>query len=157
MAGSPVIVRGWDRAGLVVSAACAVHCAVLPALLAAVSVVGLGQLLDDRVEWSFIVVSAVIGSTAHLRAYRQNHRHAMPGLIFVAGFLIVLGSRLLLESHPLTPWAAVIGGALAAASHYANLKLCRCCDTHAIDASGRLHRPDHSPRRTCVGSTRDAR
>jgi hypothetical protein len=58
----------WDRAGLLVSGACAVHCSLLPLFIAAVPVLGLGRLLDERVEWAFIVMTALVGATAHLRA-----------------------------------------------------------------------------------------
>ena len=118
----------WDRAGILVSVACAVHCAILPLLLAAMPIVGLSRLLDDRVEWAFVISTAVIGGAAHVRAYRRDHRHAAPGVIFVAGFSLVLGARLiLLEEDWLGPAAVALGGLLAAASHYANLRLCRCC------------------------------
>jgi hypothetical protein len=112
---------------MLVSGACAVHCTVLPLLIAAVPVLGVGRFLDERVEWLFLVSTGLIGVTAHLRAYRHDHRHVAPGLIFAAGFSFVLGARLFLESHRLGPYAVGFGGALAAASHWANLRLCGCC------------------------------
>jgi hypothetical protein len=117
----------WDRAGMLVSAACAIHCTLLPLLLAAVPVFGLGRPLDDRLEWGFVVLTAVVGTTAHLRAYRADHRHVAPGLVFAAGLSLVSCARLILEEHRLGPYAVGLGGLLAATSHYANLRLCRCC------------------------------
>lgn len=117
----------WDRAGMLVSGACAVHCTLLPLLMAAVPVLGLGRLLDERVEWFFIITTGLIGVTAHLRAYRRDHRHVAPALVFAAGFSLVLGARLFLESHWLGPFAVGIGGCFAATSHWANIRLCRCC------------------------------
>jgi hypothetical protein len=117
----------WDRAGMLVAAACAIHCALLPLLLAAVPVLGLGRLLDDRLEWGFVIVTALVGATAHLRAYMADHRHVAPGLVFAAGFSLVLCARLVLEEHRLGPYAVGLGALLAATSHYANLRLCRCC------------------------------
>ena|SRR5258708_28245632 len=122
-----VALNRWDRAGVLVSGACAVHCTLLPLLMAMVPVLGLGRLLDERVEWFFIVSTGLVGVTAHLRAYWRDHRHIAPGLIFVAGFSFVLGERLFLESSRLGPFAVGLGGVLAAASHWANLRLCRCC------------------------------
>jgi hypothetical protein len=122
-----VALNRWDRAGILVSGACAVHCALLPLLIAAVPVLGLGRLLDERVEWFFIITTGAVGVTAHLRAYWRDHRHVMPGLIFAAGFSSVLGARLFLESHRLGPYAVCTGGLLAAVSHWANQRLCRCC------------------------------
>jgi MerC mercury resistance protein len=87
----------WDRAGILVSSACAIHCALLPVLLGAVPALGLSHLLDERVEWLFIVTTGLIGGMTHLRAYRHNHRHVAPGAIFAGGFLLVLGTRFLLR------------------------------------------------------------
>jgi hypothetical protein len=117
----------WDRAGMLVSGACALHCTLLPLLLAAVPVIGLGRLFDDRLEWGFVIMTALVGATAHLRAYTNDHRHVAPGLVFAAGFSLVLCARLVLEEHRLGPYAVGLGGLLAATSHYANLRLCRCC------------------------------
>jgi hypothetical protein len=119
--------NSWDRAGMLVSGACAIHCTLLPLLLAAVPVLGLGRLPDDRLEWGFVAMSAVVGTTAHFRAYLANHRHVAPGLVFAAGFSLVLCARLVLEDHRLGSYAVGLGGLLAAASHYTNLRLCRCC------------------------------
>ena len=117
----------WDRAGILVSGACAIHCTLLPLLIAAAPVLGLGRLLDDRVEWGFIALTAVVGSAAHLRAYVADRRHVAPGLIFAAGFALVLCARLFVEDRRLTPYTVGLGGILAAVSHYANLRMCRCC------------------------------
>jgi MerC mercury resistance protein len=117
----------WDRAGILVSGACAIHCTLLPLLLAAVPVLGLGRLLDDRIEWGFVIMTAVIGTMAHLRAYLADHRHVAPGLVFAAGFSLVLCARLFLEDRRLGPYTVGLGGILAAVSHYANLRLCQCC------------------------------
>lgn len=128
MANETVALNRWDRAGILVCSACAVHCTVLPLLVAVVPVLGLGHLFDEPVEWMFIVATAAVGVTAHLRAYWRDHRHVAPGLIFAAGFSFVLVARLFFESHRLGSYAVGLGGALAAASHWANLRLCRCCD-----------------------------
>jgi hypothetical protein len=127
VANDAVALSRWDRAGMLVSGACAVHCTLLPLLIAAVPVLGLGRLLDERVEWALIVTTAVVGTTAHVRAYWRNHRHAGPGLIFVAGFAFVLCARIVFESHRLGPVVVALGGLLAAASHWANVRMCRCC------------------------------
>jgi hypothetical protein len=129
----------WDRAGILVSGACAVHCAVLPLLIAATPVLGLARLLDERVEWAFVIATALVGVTAHLRAYWRDHRHVAPGVIFAAGFSVVQYARFFLESHPLGPFAVGFGGLLGAASHWANLHLCRCC-SHSVPSRG-----DHLP------------
>jgi hypothetical protein len=129
-----VALRRWDRAGIFVSGACAVHCTLLPLLIAALPVLGIGRLLDERVEWGFIAATALVGATAHVRAYWCDHRHVAPGFIFATGFSFVLSARLFLESHQLGSYAVGLGGCLAAASHWANLRMCRCCADCTPDA-----------------------
>jgi hypothetical protein len=68
-----------------------------------------------------------------MRAYLRDHRHVAPGLIFAAGFSLVLCARLFLEQHLLGPCAVGLDGALAAASHWANVRMCRCCGECARD------------------------
>jgi hypothetical protein len=125
--------NAWDRAGVLVSSACALHCTVLPLAVAAMPLLGAGGLLDERVEWAFIVSTALVGTMAHVTAYLRDHRHVAPGLIFAAGFSLVPCARLLLEDHRLGPYAVGLGGILAAASHFANRQLCRCCDDCTSD------------------------
>jgi hypothetical protein len=73
-----------------------------------------------------MVTTALVGVTAHVRAYVRDHRHLAPGLIFAAGFSLVLCARLWLEGRPAGPYAVVLGGLFTASSHYAN-RWCRCC------------------------------
>ena len=112
---------------MVASVACAIHCTLLPLLAAAAPILGLTALLDERVEWTLIIITALLGLIEHGRAYWRDHRHVAPGMIFAAGLSLVLVGRVGVESQWLEPFALGLGGMLAAASHYANLRLCRCC------------------------------
>jgi MerC mercury resistance protein len=117
----------WDRAGVVVSGACAVHCVLLPLVTAALPVLGLGRLLDARFEWVLVATTAVLGGVGHWRAFRHNHHHVAPGVIFLVGFSLVVSGRLFIGPRWLEAIGLGLGGSLAAASHYANLRWCRCC------------------------------
>src|ERR1700704_2382969 len=85
----------WDRAGIVVSTACAIHCVCLPFIAGILPFLGLRHFLDERVEWTFIATTAIIGLVSHPRAYRRQHRHLGPGLLFGSGFLVIVVARLL--------------------------------------------------------------
>jgi len=111
---------------MVVSGACAVHCVLLPLLAAALPLLGLSRLLDRRLEWALVATTAVLGAVAQVRAFRHNHHHVAPGVIFVAGFSLVVLGRLI-EPRWLEALGLGLGASLAAVSHYANLRLCRCC------------------------------
>ena len=118
----------WDRAGVIVSAACAVHCTVLPFVAGLLPVLGLHHFADERLEWSIVAITAVIGVVGHTRAYLRHHGHAGPGLLFLFGIGAVVVIRLSSTEGLLEPIALGFGGLLAAAAHWANLRLCRCCD-----------------------------
>src|SRR5580700_2281666 len=74
-------VRVLDRAGMSASLACAVHCAIFPLLLSAL---GLAWLDSAWVDWTMVVLAAVIGLRAHRGGFRV-HRRCLPAGIAVAG------------------------------------------------------------------------
>jgi hypothetical protein len=117
----------WDRAGIVVSAACAVHCALLPLVAGVLPFLGLSHFTDERVEWLFIAGTALIGVVGHTRAFFRHHQHAGPGLLFAAGLCLVVVTRLGGGEGLLEPVALAAGGSFTAAAHWLNLRLCRCC------------------------------
>jgi MerC mercury resistance protein len=123
----------WDRAGIWISGACVVHCVLLPALATLVPAIRMGPVIDPRAEWALIAAAAIVGVVGHLRAYRRDHRRFAPCATFIAGLSLGLIGRLGFESGRFEPLALGVGGALAAASHYANLRLCRCCEPFVTD------------------------
>jgi hypothetical protein len=118
----------WDRAGVVVSTACAVHCTLLPLVAGLLPVLGLQRFADERIELALVAITALIGAVGHARAYRLRHRHVGPGLLFVAGLSMIVVTRLSRTETIVEPVALVCGAAFAAAAHWMNLRLCRCCD-----------------------------
>ena len=129
----------WDRAGIVVSTACAIHCVALPVLAGALPLLGLRHFVDERLEWTFVATTAIIGVVSHIRAYRRHHGHLGPGVLFAAGVLLIVGARLLHLEGMTDPAAAAVGGAFAITAHVLNLRLCRCCRSCARDADGYRH------------------
>jgi MerC mercury resistance protein len=118
----------WDRAGVVVSTACAVHCTPLPLVAGLLPILGLQRFADERIEMALIAITALIGVVGHARAYRLHHRHVGPGLLFVTGLLMIIVTRLSQAETVIEPVALGCGGAFAAAAHWMNLRLCRCCN-----------------------------
>jgi hypothetical protein len=113
---------------MLVSAACAVHCTLLPFIAGLLPFLGLHHFADERFEWSMVGITALFGVVGHTRAYLRHHRHAGPGLLFVAGLSLVAVTRLRGAEDVLEPIALGAGGLFAAAAHWMNLRLCRGCD-----------------------------
>lgn len=126
--GGTVAASGWDRAGIAISAACAVHCTLLPVIAGVLSFLGLHHFTNERVEWLIILATASIGVVGHTRAYLRHHQHAGPGLLFVIGLSVVVITRLSGTEGVIEPVALGLGGTFAATAHWMNLRLCRCCD-----------------------------
>ena len=66
---------GWqvaDRVGAIASFLCAVHCAVLPFVLALLPFVGLGFLADHRFERIFVLFACGLATLALGRGFRRN-------------------------------------------------------------------------------------
>jgi hypothetical protein len=126
---------GWDRVGIVVSVACAIHCTLLPVAAGLLPLVGFQHFADERIEWAIIVLAALVGFVGHARAYIRHHHHLGPALMFVAGLSLVISVRLTLGDTTVEPIALGSGGLLAAGAHWANIRLCRCCTCSIADSN----------------------
>ena len=115
-----------DRAGMWLSALCAVHCMVMPVVLIFFPVM-------SWIRWSRIMggaalgVAAVLGLGGCLLSLRQ-HRNIYPLLLVMAGLLFNATGRF--AATPLGPWLAqtlVIAGPLTmACGLWRDRRLCRC-------------------------------
>ena len=120
-----------DRFGATGSLVCAVHCALLPLLLAAIPTLGVSEWMGDRFEMAFVLFASFIGIFSLVYGYRRHHHIRALGVL-LAG-LVLLWTGLLY-----TPWhhgsvalhAAVmtLGGTLIGVAHLLNLR-------HVHDAS----------------------
>ena len=63
-----------DRLGLSASAACAVHCALMPMLVGALPALGLGFLSHGPFEVVMVSLSCVLGMSSVIRSWRLHRR-----------------------------------------------------------------------------------
>ena len=119
--------RWWhaaDRVGATASFLCAIHCALLPFVLALLPLLGLEFLADHRFERVFVLCACVLASFVLVRGYRRHRqplplRLAAPALaLLLLGVIYIDGSLLILHSVLVT-----CGGLLLAAAHFVNLRL----------------------------------
>lgn len=125
-----------DRVGATASLLCAVHCMLLPFVLALLPLIGLEFLAGHTFERIFVACAAVLASTSILVAYRR-HRHPQALFLMVPGIVLLLfGVAINLDVHVLVHTASVVtGGLLVASAHVTNLVLAhrhhRATCTHA--------------------------
>jgi len=119
-------IRVLDRLGMSASLACAVHCAVLPLLLAALPAIGLAWLDSPGVDWTLVALAAVIALRAHRGGFRL-HRSCLPTAVAVAGLLAIVTTICLLKGSASHHYIQASGAVVVASSHFLNRHLCRNC------------------------------
>jgi hypothetical protein len=126
-----------DLAGMTASIACAVHCAALPLILIALPALGLAWLDSAWVDWTMVVVAAVIAFRAH-RGGLALHNKCLPLGVAAMGILVIMGAICLLKGSPSMHYLQASGATMVAGSHWLNHRLCRSCATcRSQEASGR--------------------
>jgi hypothetical protein len=119
-----------DRAGIVASSVCAVHC-IAGSVLAGASGAIAPIFADPRVEVGLSTTAILLAVAALVSAWRR-HRRSAPAIIGGLGVVSVATARF---AHAVPESAetlfAVTGGALLVTAHALNIRACRraadCC------------------------------
>lgn len=126
-----------DVIGTIASAACAIHCFLMPFLIITLTYYGMTFFNEPIVEIVFISVSLFIGIFTFRHGYINHHRSLIPACLFISGLIIILISHFLFHDHHeinfdtdsillliFTP----LGALIIAYSHYLNRKLSKIKD-----------------------------
>lgn len=122
-----------DRLGATGSLLCAIHCALLPAVIALLPTLGIAEWLGDGFERGFVAFATLLGLFTIVWGYRR-HRAVralwllLPGL---GALWLGVGYGPLHESTVAHAIAMTLGGTLVGLAHLANLRL---NDSHVHDA-----------------------
>ena len=117
--------RALDRLGATGSLICAIHCAVLPVVLALVPSLGIAAWLGENFEQGFVLFATALGITTILWGYRR-HRDVRALKLLLPGLAVLWGGVLYepLDAMPvLHGLVMATGGALVGLAHLANLRL----------------------------------
>jgi len=112
-----------DRIGAVASFLCAIHCALLPFVLALLPFLGLEFLADHRFERGFVLFACALASIALIRGFRR-HQHPLPLLLATPGLVLLLLGVTYAEGYPIIVHSVMVtcGGLLLASAHFVNLR-----------------------------------
>lgn len=118
--------RKWqlaDRIGAIASFLCAIHCALLPFVLALLPVIGLEFLADHRFERGFVLFACALASVALIRGFRR-HQQPLPLLLAAPGLALLLLGVTYAEGYSIVLHSVLVtcGGLLLAAAHFVNLR-----------------------------------
>jgi hypothetical protein len=113
-----------DRVGATASLLCAIHCVLLPFVLALLPLVGLEFLAGHTFERVFVTCAALLAGVSILVAYRR-HRQPQALLLMVPGIaLLIFGIAIDLDANVVVHTVSVVtGGVLVASAHITNLIL----------------------------------
>ena len=129
----PLVTRVADRFGATASFLCAVHCALLPLIIAALPAIGLGFLANHRYERGFIAFASVLALTTFIAGFRRHRRFRAFWFLAPGILLLAAGIGVDFEENATAHALLVaLGGTLVAASHLTNLRLAQ---RHVHDAA----------------------
>ena len=121
-----------DRLGAAGSLRCAIHCALLPLLIAALPSLGVAAWLGDDFERGFVLFATMLGLFSVIWGYRRHGAVRALGLLLPGLATLWVGVLYDPLHHALVPHAIAmtLGGTLIGLAHLANLRL-----GHVHDAS----------------------
>ena len=114
-----------DRLGATGSLLCAIHCAVLPVVLALVPSLGIAAWFGESFEQGFALFATALGITTIALGYRRHRDVRALGLL-VPGLAVLWFGVLYEPLHSLVfghGLVMALGGTLVGLSHLANLRL----------------------------------
>lgn len=116
-----------DIAGIALSAACLVHCLLLPVVILAAPAwhVWLGE-TETALHWVLFGIALLVTGWALYAGYR---RHAAMSVVATGavGLLVMLAGAAHVFGRPTEATLTILGAAIVAAAHLLNVRLCAGC------------------------------
>ena len=123
----------YDALGIAASVACAIHCALLPLILASLPILGINIINNYWFEFLMISLSLVIGIYSLRHGFKKHHHRKLPIVVFTAGMLLLFLKQIF---HAQQLWFLIPAMLLVVSAHYINYRDCRKADhCHADDCS----------------------
>jgi hypothetical protein len=116
----------WDALGITTSILCAIHCAILPLVVASLPVLGVNIVHNAPFEYGMIGLAFVVGTWALAHGFRRHHRRYTPWLLFTGGMFFLIAKQLWhTYEFRLLPFAVI----LIIVAHILNYRLSRSAHT----------------------------
>ena len=117
--------RLLDRLGATGSLLCALHCALLPVLIALLPSLGIATWMSDSFEEGFVVFATLLGLFTLIQGYRRHRAVRALGLLVpgLAALWLGIGYEPLHHDAILHAVTMTFGGTLVGLAHLANLRL----------------------------------
>ena len=114
-----------DRLGATGSLLCAIHCALLPVLIALLPSLGISAALAPSLEVGFVLFATLFGLAVLVSSYRRHRALRALGLLIPGLLVLWVGILYAPLHHSVVPYAVAMtfGGTLVGLAHLANLRL----------------------------------
>lgn len=114
-----------DRFGATGSLVCALHCALLPLVIAALPSLGLAVWLSDGFERGFVLFASLLGVFSLVWGWRRHRAIRALGLLLPGLAVLWAGVLYAPLHHAVVPHAVAmtLGGTLVGLAHVLNLRL----------------------------------
>ncbi len=114
-----------DRFGATGSLVCALHCALLPLVIAVLPSLGLAVWLSDGFERGFVLFASLLGVFSLAWGWRRHRAIRALGLLLPGLAVLWAGVLYAPLHHAVVPHAVAmtLGGTLVGLAHVANLRL----------------------------------
>ena len=124
--------RAFDRMGMTLSMACAIHCLAMPVLIPLLPLLAGSFLTGETTESVILTVTLLIAAPTLFRGYLKHRKFRVPA-IFLLGLLFLAlrpGAFHHDHVHEGEVWhfvLAALAGLSLAIGHWLNLRLCKSC------------------------------
>ena len=121
------IIPTADKASIGLSSICAVHCLVLPVLVALFPSLMVAGMQDERIHLGLLVLVVPVSAFALIMGCRQ-HRQLPIVCLGLVGILVLLFSALFGHDwggEAMEVTGTLLGAGLVACSHVLNFRLCK--------------------------------
>ena len=119
----------WDAMGITTSVICAIHCAVLPLLVASLPVFGFDIIKNSIFEYGMIGLAFLVGIFALQHGYRKHHHKPVPLVLFTVGILFLCAKQIWHSYHT---WLLVPAVLCIITAHYLNYSYSRINEAKAV-------------------------
>lgn len=83
-----------DALGVTASVLCAIHCAVLPLVVASLPVFGINIVHNVLFEYGMIGLAFVVGTVALWHGFTRHHHRLIPWLLFMGGMIALIAKQI---------------------------------------------------------------
>ena len=130
--------KSFDRIGMTLSMACAIHCLAMPLLLPLIPLLAGSFWVGETTELVIVIITLLIAVPTLLRGYLKHRKLTVPAMLALGLLLLALRPGAFHYGHAHGHWHghqeellhfvfAALAGFSLAIGHWVNLKLCKSC------------------------------